>query len=128
MSHHFKIKYDEMKESADTLSSGKETGGKDEAYVNVGNTRNVCFVLPDGNEVFLNYAYLVSGKYFIEDGRIVLAFTSDMVSLNGINLKKLYDDFLRHIPLKVISQPERYNDAEGADTPIVNEITVTANS
>jgi len=128
MSHHFKSRYDEMKASSNAVSHEKDTQAEDTSYYNIGHSRNVCFVLLDCDEVFLNYAYLVSGKYFIEDGRIVLLFTSDTVTLKGINLKKLYEDFHLHIPLKVVSCPTRYNDAEEPDTPIVNEITVTANS
>lgn len=128
MNHLFKSRYDEMKESADALSSEKEAGGKDEAYINVGYTRNVCFVLPDGDEIFLNYAYLVRGRHFVEDGRIVLVFTSDTVTLKGIRLKKLFTDFQSNIPFKVISQPERYNEAEDEETPIVNEIIVNTTS
>lgn len=113
------MKYDEMRESDPT----KDTV-KDERYSSEGYVRNVCFVLLDGNRMFLNYAYLVSGQYIAEEGRIVLSWTTHIVTLTGICLEPLYDEFMQHIPRQVICVDERYNATQPQNKPVVNEMEI----
>lgn len=100
---------------------------KDDRYSSEGYVRNVCFVLLDGNRMFLNYAYLVSGQYIAEEGRIVLSWTTHMVSLAGICLEPLYYEFMQHIPRQVICQQERYNPTQKNGKPVINVIIIRKN-
>jgi len=122
MSQGFRLKYDEMRDSDPT----KDTV-KDDRYSSEGYVRNVCFVLLDGNRMFLNYAYLVSGQYIAEEGRIVLSWTTHMVSLAGICLEPLYYEFMQHIPRQVICQQERYNPTQKNGKPVINVIIIRKN-
>jgi hypothetical protein len=80
-----------------------------------GYIRNLCFVWPDGSKKFLNYAYLISGEYFSEPGSIKLIFTSDHVTIDGINLDALFGLILEHSVSEVIVIAPRYQQLEVAE-------------
>lgn len=125
MNLNFKLRLDELNENDPTEKQSPIP--QDEAYATHSNVRNVNFVLLNGNMFFLNYGYLVSGRYLIQENRIVLAFTSDKVTLTGIYLKPLYYDLMLHLPRQIVAQDARYNATAAKDTPIVNDITVKEN-
>lgn len=93
-------------------------------YPTAGNVRNVCFVMPDGKMIFLNYAYLVAGEYNSEDSTITLSFTSHMVSLRGYNLESIYVDLMFQLCKQVNYIDERYETIEGKGHAIVTNILV----
>ncbi|WP_345948864.1 hypothetical protein ABDD95_18630 [Mucilaginibacter sp. PAMB04274] len=104
-------------------SEQKSAGSTDQAdeYKVQSSVRNVCFVWPDGRMKFLNYAYLVSSDYLPENGLVRLTFTSATIELKGVKLQTLFDKLLFHLPIRIISQDERYNQLSG-DAYCVNEI------
>lgn len=122
MSLNFKLRLDELDENDPTRKPSPIP--QDEAYLTHSHVRNVNFVLLNGNMVFLNYGYLVSGRYLVGENRIVLTFTSDKVTLTGIRLKPLYHDLMLHLPRQIVAVDARYNATAPKDTPIVNDITI----
>jgi len=124
MNQGLKFKYTQMQEGDPTKEAPKN-----EYYATEGYVRNIIFVDLNGNETFLNYGNLVRGNYLIEEGAIVLTFTSDLITLKGINLKILFREFARNLPMLVVCQDARYNAVGEKDRPIINtmEITVTGN-
>ncbi len=72
--------------------------------------RNVCFVLLDSKQIFMNYNYLVSGEYLPEENKITLQFTTSTITLQGYNLEKLFQDFMQHLPKVIVVMDERYRN------------------
>lgn len=97
-------------------------------YVRESNTRNVCFVFPDGNRKFLNYGYLVSGDYMPDAGLITLEFTNCTITLNGIHLEALFYEFMQHLPKEIKCVEDRYNALEEKERPVVNKIKILNNN
>lgn len=122
MNQGLKLKYIEMQEGDPTKEAPKNDYYATEGYV-----RNIIFVDLNGNETFLNYGNLIRGNYLIEEGAIVLTFTSDIITLTGANLKILFREFARNLPMLIVCQDARYNAVEEKNRPIINtmEITVT---
>lgn len=117
MSHDFKLKYDQLKNNDPTKKEGANN------YELQSNVRNICFVQPNGNSVFLNYGYLVSGEHLPNENRIILYFTSHVISLIGFKLDTLYQDLMKHLPQMIICKEERYNElSEGM--PVINLIEI----
>jgi hypothetical protein len=126
MSNLFQFKYDAMKENDPTQENGGESSSDTsvESYSGIGNIRNISFELLNGDMVFLNYAYLVSGKYVMKDGSIELGFTTHTVTLKGYRLKPLYSELMMQIPQSLICVDPRYNKVQGDENPIINQIEV----
>ena len=125
MSQNFKLKFDEMLNNAVTRpQTEKESAGREMAYQHASHVRNVNFVLANGDMVFLNYGYLISGKYGLAENCIQLSFASHEVKLGGIFLIPLYFDFMKHIPENVICVDVRYNATVEKDKPVVNTIVI----
>lgn len=126
----FSYTFDRMRENNPArLTDAAENAAdmKDKDYPSASNTRNVCFVPMDGDPVFLNYGYLVRCKHFRKEGKIVLSFTSDTVTLIGIHLDALFFDLMSHVPKHIICKDARYNTVAD-ENPIVNDIEIkTAN-
>ncbi|HRH03871.1 MAG TPA: hypothetical protein PLN13_03485 [Bacteroidia bacterium] len=123
----FKLKFDEMKEN----DPSKNEVGKDEnleLYPNSGNSRNLLFTWPSGDSEFLNYSYLVGGKFFKEESKIVLTYTSHLVTLKGLNLKDLHDALLLNFPKRIDCVEERYVETLESNDPVVTEIVIVPNS
>lgn len=93
----------------------------DENYIGI---RNVCFVLLDGKQIFLNYNYLVSGEYLPEENKITLQFTTSTITLQGYNLEKLFQGFMQHSPKTVAVTDERYSAISQGNTPIITGIKI----
>lgn len=100
-----------------------DTSTQDESYSGIGGSRNVCFVFLDGNMMFLNYTYLVNGKYAPADNIVTLTFTSDTVVLEGIHLKELFFEFMNQVPRIVTCTDVRYNLLTD-EKPVVNSIHI----
>ena len=128
MSQGFNFNFDSLRNNypADQAEGEKNVSGlKDADYPSQGNTRNVCFVPMDGDPVFLNYGYMIRGKYFREESKIVLTFTSDTVKLIGVHLEPLFYDFMGHVPMQIVCKDARYNAVE--ENPCVNKIEISKN-
>jgi hypothetical protein len=126
MNREFKLKIQQMKENV-RLRENPSIQKHVDFYEQEGPVRNVCFMLLDGYRIFLNYAYLVSGEYLPQQNRVILSFTSHMISLSGIGLEGLYYAFMHHLPKHVRCQDARYNATADDKESIVNDITVTPN-
>lgn len=110
MSHDYTSRFDDYL-SSDPTKKNKAKEDKSITYFDASYTgvRNVCFVLLDGKQRFLNYNYLVSGEYLPEENKITLQFTTSTITLQGYNLEKLFQGFMQHSPKTVAVTDERYN-------------------
>lgn len=86
--------------------------------------RNVCFVLPDGKHIFLNYSYLVAGEFFPEESKVVLHFTTHVISLKGQNLETLFFDLMQHSPKLIEVSNDRYSSISHVAMSLVTNISV----
>jgi hypothetical protein len=86
----------------------QSTENDNNLYSQPGNVRNLCFEWPDGRKKFLNYAYLISGEYSPLENVIVLTFTTEQISLQGVNLAKLFNEILRHQTAHIRCEEQRY--------------------
>lgn len=120
MSHDFKNRLNDYL-SSDPTKKDDETL-KSDAYSESG-VRNVRFVLLDGQHIFLNYNYLVAGEFFSEDKKIVLHFTTHIITLQGYNLERLYLDLMMHLPKTIIAINDRYSSL--TTSPTVTEIHIS---
>lgn len=125
MSQKYKLRLNDMLNS-DTTQPREESEASDReaAYHYASNVSNVNFILLNGDMLFLNYGYLVSGKYDAADNYILLSFTSHDVKLGGIYLLPLYFDFMRHLPQNVMCMDARYNITAEKDKPVINAIDI----
>ena len=97
---------------------------KDDAYRTITTVRNVCFIPKDGNAIFLNYAYLISGEYDGDSGIITLSFTTHTVTIKGYGLESTYYAFMEHIPRKLSLTNERYREILEEDNFMIQEINI----
>lgn len=123
MNPDFKINYDQFFSDKREISSGQTQKAQDEIYPSEGNVRNVCFIPLTGKMFALNYAYLIKMEYAIEENRIDLIWTTDLVTLTGINLKPLFFELFHHVPKTIVCIDARYNATAEKGTSIVNTIT-----
>lgn len=117
MSHEFKLKFDQLKSNDPTKK------GKDAANESDGNIRNVCFVQPNGDSIFLSYGYLISGEYKPAENSIDLFFTSHTITITGSKLNLLFLEFIKHSPKVVECKNDRYNEIS-EDGSVVNTIEI----
>ena len=108
-------------------NAGDGSGISEENYSVISHARNICFVLADGNRIFLNYGYLVSGEYLPEDNKIILSFTSHTIIVIGILLEKLFYDLMGGLPRQLVCQDARYNPVDDKGKPIINEMQIMKN-
>jgi len=130
MSQSFNYTFEKMRDSNPTkpIDPASDKGVaevKDADYPSGSNTRNVCFVWPEGKRIFLNYGYLISGEYHPQDNQIILSFTSHTLKLKGIRLEPLFYDLMGHVPKQILCKDARYNAVE--ENSCVNEITILSN-
>jgi hypothetical protein len=113
----------------DKLNENPSKGGSDDphykTFESVGHVRNLCLTWPDGKRKFMNYAYLVSGEYSPEEGRIILIFTSETIVLVGIRLNLLFNDLLSHLPLDIVMIEQRYSSTVKNNEFAVHQIEVS---
>lgn len=112
MSQKFKLRFDQMRESNPSLSDQSETDKEHECYPSAGNTRNVCFVLENGNSIFLNYAYLVSVEHRNDDGVLLLCFTTHKITIGGSKLEELFKLLMEYRPKYLKCSNPRYSKIE----------------
>ena len=121
MNQGLRLKYIELQEADPTKEAAKDEYYPGDSYI-----RTVLFIELDGNETFLNYGNLIRGYYSIENASIVLTFSSDVITLEGINLKILFREFARSLPRQVVCQDARYNATAEKNRPIVNAMEIKA--
>lgn len=130
MSQDSRFKFDRMLDN-DPTELDNENGKKqadNTQYPSIGHTRNLGFVWLDGQRLFLNYSYLVSGEYKPKESIITLSFTSHEVTLKGVLMEGLFDELMGHIPRLIICQDARYNSILEKGQTAVNEIKVIKGS
>lgn len=121
MSQHFKSKYDQMRENGSaTASKPNDENSSDSESI-----RNICFVLEDGSQQFLNYGYLISGKIDAAKEIICLSFTSCIVELKGISLEPLFHKFIRQEVTEVRVLSKRYEQITEQTEPSIYSIVIT---
>lgn len=96
----------------------------DDAYSTQTTTRNICFIPKEGEIIFLNYAYLISGEYDGDSGIITLSFTTHTVTIKGYGLESTYYAFMEHIPRKLSLTNERYREILEEDNFMIQEINI----
>src|SRR5689334_21281646 len=102
MSDNLRFKFDQLQNKNTLKNQAEEKSDKDfsmhtsESYV-----RNLLFVQKDGKQIFLNYAYLISGEYDPDANEIVLIFSSHIVYLRGQLLEGLYRAILEQSPKEI---------------------------
>lgn len=79
-----------------------------ERYTTAGQSRYLSFILPSGESLALNYAYLISIKCTPDADRIELAYTTHTIELTGRNLAPLFDSLTIQLPRKITCTDERY--------------------
>ena len=109
MSLSFKNNLEEMRENnpADEQAL-KANYNASEYYETPGHVRNICFVWPDGSMKSMNYAFLLKGEYFSNDGSITLIFTSAKIILKGYNLIYIFKDIHSHSVKELTILDARY--------------------
>jgi hypothetical protein len=112
------LRYNQLKENDPTQKDLEEN------YPTPGMVRNICFVQLNGNRIFLSYAFIVSVEYIEVEDKIVIVFTSHIISLSGVSLKSLFYDLMNHLPQFVICKDERYNQLGSKENYSVNEIEI----
>lgn len=110
MSLSFKNNLEEMRDNSPaTIEQALDTDYKaSENYDTPGNVRNLCFVWPDGRMKFMNYAYLISGEYSPASSDIILIFTSNIITIKGLHLEKIFSEITTHLLKTVYCINERY--------------------
>jgi hypothetical protein len=113
MSHGFKLRFDEMRESDPTNSDSSKQDENELFYQSSGHARNVCFVWANEKRLFLNYAYLVSGEFNPNEEKnlITLTFSSHTISLHGYNLETLFTSLMEHLPRLITETDSRCNSS-----------------
>ncbi len=127
MNQNFRLRFDQMRESAPTeRPETDDHGGDGTRYETAGHVRNLCLGWPDGRRMFLNYAYLVACEYEPGDEKnvIKLSFSSHTVLVKGYCLETLFMDLLDHLPRLIVATEPRYVMAEDKADPIATEINV----
>jgi hypothetical protein len=126
MSHGYKLRFDEMRESDPTNSDSVKQDENELFYQSSGHARNVCFVWSNEKRLFLNYAYLVSGEFNPNEEKnlITLTFSSHTVSLHGYNLETLFTALMEHLPRLIIEVDSRYTHISEGKKSIVLDIRV----
>lgn len=123
MSQDYKLKFDQMHDSHPGRDEAK---GNDNYYGNEGYSRNVAFVLPNGDIESFNYGHLVSPKYRIAESAIYLIFSSETVMLKGYGLEQLFFELFDQRNRIIRCTDPRYAvlEKQGA---VVTDIVITKN-
>lgn len=121
MSQKYKDKYEELRNNDLGQKEPVSSEGEHVFYDTPGNARMITFAWPDGRELFLNYAYLVSGEITQagETNSIILTFTTHQITIKGHGLRELFVSLTAQAA-RTIQQPEpRYNALNGEKTEIL---------
>lgn len=127
MSQEFRLRFDQMRENNPHTQpvGGDIPAAISDTYFEPGHSRNICFCWSNGQKLFLNYSYLVSGEYMPEQGAIILQFTSHHVVVTGSGLESLYVLFMHQMAKLVVVSDLRYESLEEANGAVVHSIIVT---
>jgi hypothetical protein len=99
-----------------------------ENYATPSQTRNLCFVQPDGKRLFLNYAYLVSGEYVPETNTIKLVYTTHEITLKGNNLNGLFGELMHQLTKLIVCQDKRYSAIDDSSDSVINDLQIVCKS
>ena len=123
------LKYDKVaKKNSDQSKDSEEKKSDDIVlYETESNVRNLCIVLADGRQVFLNYAYLISGEFFPKESTIKLIFTTHTVMIKGYALEILFNSFVTHNTKQVRSVENRYAEINNKRENLITEILLKEN-
>jgi hypothetical protein len=126
MNQGFKLRFDQMRESDPTSANASSGMTSESVYAQPSSARNLCFVWPDGRQLFLNYAYLIAGEFEPNSDKnlIRLNFSSHTVLLHGFSLDKLFTALLDQLPRQIVAVNPRYRLEEDVATSLVVEIIV----
>lgn len=126
MSQGFRLKYDQMREGNPTKEESTESGSRtfDESYPEASHARCICFAWQDGKRMFLNYSFLVSGEYFPEENSITLIFTSQTLTMKGVNMEGLFYSIMHQLTKQITCTDVRYNLIGEGEKFSVNEILI----
>lgn len=104
----------------------KKDGRPDEPanYPTTGDVRNLCFIQPDGKRQFLNYAYLIGGKYDPEASEIALTYTTHIVTVKGVNLEPLFESLMVQVPKEIVCADKRYLGEQNESMTFILEISI----
>lgn len=98
---------------------------KEEPWLKKGtNLFHIDFEVERRNHKAFSYSKLVWADYNLS-GFIILHFASHTVRLEGQRLRSLYDLILSHEVALVRMQPDRHEDADEGNEPVVTLIRVT---
>ncbi|GCC49832.1 hypothetical protein SanaruYs_00460 [Chryseotalea sanaruensis] len=115
MSQKYKDKYEELRNN-DIGQKETVTNETEHAFYDMpGNARMVTFAWPDGRELFLNYAYLVSGE-ITEAGEtttLFLTFTTHQITIKGHGLQELFVSLTGQTAKTLRKQDPRYTAING---------------
>ncbi|MDQ7959858.1 hypothetical protein [Flavobacterium lindanitolerans] len=126
MSHEYKSRLTDYLSSDPTKKTEADNNnGITNFEENYSGVKNLCFVQLDDKCIFLNYNYLVAGEFFPEDNKIVLHFTTHVITLNGQNLESLYQDIFHHLAKIIKASNDRYASIARTNCPIVNGIDIS---
>ena len=125
MKERFELRLDRFDRMRENNPVSETQTDQDSHYKEPGYARNVCFIWPDGSRIFSQYAYLNPGKFDPngEMNKIVLDFSSHIVTLTGYRLESLAMEFLDHLPRIVTAVEPRYASVK-TNGPIVTGIEV----
>lgn len=99
--------------------------GEGENFAKAGTMRNISFVMLDGSREFFSYADLSRCSYNPEQSQIILNFRGfAIVTIKGINLESLYNQFQGQLPRQIICEDKRYKDSGVENKIYVTEIVV----
>ncbi|MCY1234133.1 hypothetical protein D3C87_297780 [compost metagenome] len=120
---------DEHKSRLNDYLSGDPTKKADNGISNFEENhlgvKNLCFVQLDDSCIFLNYNYLVAGEFFSAENKIILHFTTHVITLKGHNLENLYQHIMDHLPKTIKALNDRYISLAQASFPIVTGIEIS---
>lgn len=128
MSQEFNLRYNDIQpdSKADDNTQPKQSECVT-YYETEGHARNVCFVLENGDRIFLNYAYLISGEYEHENGMVKLTFTTHFVSIFGSNLLDLCWSISCNLPMQIQMDDHRYKLLSTSNSLKISRIEVVNN-
>lgn len=107
-------------------NDASQTDDRKEAdrYATAGHVRNLCFIQPNGEQLFLNYAYLISGAFSPENNIITLSYTTHIITIKGHHLDVLFDSLMAQIPKQIVCVDKRYEAAIDETETVVTEIVI----
>lgn len=116
MSQFYKSKYEQLRENSESTQAAFEND------VQQSPPRNICFILEDDSQFFLNYGYLVSGSLDSDKEKIVLTFTSHDVTIEGKKLEGLFYELVQQKVRLIKIIEERYLSLPESTHNIVTNI------